>query len=278
EMAELEQAAAKGALSTSGLSCIKAFIADENQQMTDRRTLARVGLVNDKAICDAAKQCKNYEESQEFYFNELGRYDIDMMYIWVRYLSERPNQTIDRQKEIVLWCNRALERKQDWNSVKYVKHVEKLLGLRAHARHNMLKLAIEQGYPEEGKYRTEVRADAMEWANFVLQLGKNADEALALCAEAMGDTSKCTTFQHDLADKTVVTFVSIPLGARVFLDGAQVGVSPLPHETPAGTHVLRMEVQDSDPPVASEITIEVGANEAIRHLWRSGEDKWESSF
>ncbi|MBT3219679.1 MAG: PEGA domain-containing protein, partial [Proteobacteria bacterium] len=270
---DLEAAASKGALSSYAQQCIAKFIVDdESQKMTDRRKLSRLQLVNDKAICDASKQCAAYEESQTYYFEELGRYDVDMMLIWVRYLSDNKAHGLEQQNDIVLWCNRALERRQDWTSEKYVSNVEKLFKERSQARYSMVKLSSGG---EQEKYRTEARTDIMEWANFRLQLGKDAEEALALCALAVGDRSRCTAQQHEMAAKVQVTFVSVPLGAKVLIDGNEIAQAPFTHDITGGQHVVRMEMPDGK---STDRNIQVGPNDPTRHLWRAREDKWESTY
>jgi serine/threonine protein kinase len=72
-----------------------------------------------------------------------------------------------------------------------------------------------------------------------------------------------------------VTFTSVPMNARVVVDGTFVGMTPLlEHPMPAGPHQVRIELGDD----ATEQTVEVGRRAPTRFVWKVREDAWSSGY
>jgi len=72
-----------------------------------------------------------------------------------------------------------------------------------------------------------------------------------------------------------LTLTSIPAGAVVFVDGKKVGTTPMiDYPLSAGTHSVKMSSDGID----GETSIKVGRRSATRHIWRTGDNSWESRF
>ncbi len=70
-----------------------------------------------------------------------------------------------------------------------------------------------------------------------------------------------------------VSFASVPLGAQVFVDGEQIGNTPIRgFSVKAGAHVIRMVLEDK----TGTQTLSVGPDGPSRCVWRSAEGSWES--
>jgi hypothetical protein len=71
-----------------------------------------------------------------------------------------------------------------------------------------------------------------------------------------------------------VVFRSIPLGARVFVDGVYVGDAPLTVELTAGKRKVQM-VSGAD---RVERTLDVDGRSPPRYMWRVADASWEASW
>ncbi|MEQ1504877.1 MAG: PEGA domain-containing protein, partial [Myxococcota bacterium] len=74
----------------------------------------------------------------------------------------------------------------------------------------------------------------------------------------------------------VVTFTSIPLGAKVELvGGEEIGTTPVRRGFDSGTFRVRMT---DDGGRTGESTIRVGRSMPTRYTWKASEDRWESGY
>ncbi len=77
------------------------------------------------------------------------------------------------------------------------------------------------------------------------------------------------------AKTKAITFTSIPMDAEVWIDGKKVGTTPLPgFALSEGSHSVKMVLDGK----VIEKSIRVGRRSPVRHVWKAGENKWESGL
>ena len=264
----LEPSAILGQLTDGQRSCLSAAIRDTSKSQTDRGKLGRVLLVDATSRCDNGGGCAAYESEQRYYFDEIDRSDADMLYKWVSYLNGADTGGDAQRDDLLGWADKAMERKQAWRGVDYVKRVDGLLEIGAKVSYKRFEASGAE------KHRVDARNRSVEWLNNRVQLGKDSKEALQLCASAAGSEEECRKRMHDEKAQATVTFVSIPVGASIVVDDKSVGDAPLVFEMAYGAHNVQMTAGDK----TGVQDISVGSDSATRWVWRSKEDRWESSF
>ncbi len=265
----LEPAAILGKLSEPERACLAAGVRDTTKSQTDRAKLGRVLLVDATSRCDNGGGCAAYESEQRYFFAEIDRSDADMLFKWALYLNSADAGDDKQREEVLAWVDRALERKQSWRGVDYVKRVDQLLEVGAKASYKRF-----QASGNSEKRRVAARNRAVDWLNNRVQLGKDNKEALQLCASAAGSEEECMKRMHDEKAQATVTFVSIPVGASITVDGKSNGDAPKVVVLDYGEHIVEMKSGE----VSGTQAITVGSDGATRWTWRSKEDRWESAF
>lgn len=265
----LEPSALLGRLTAGQRACLSKAVRDVSESQTDRAKLGRVLLVDATARCDSGGGCASYESEQRYFFEEIDRSDADMLYKWTLHLYATETGNDSQREEILAWVDKALERKQSWRGVDYVKRVDQMLEVGAKVAYSRFEASAKSE-----KRRVVARNRSVEWLNNRVQLGKDSTEALELCASAAGSEEECRKRMHDEKAQATVTFVSIPVGATISVDGKSAGDAPLVLKLDYGEH--NVEMKSGDETGAQSIT--VGSDAATRWTWRSKEDRWESSF
>ncbi|NCG18594.1 MAG: PEGA domain-containing protein, partial [Rhodobacterales bacterium] len=151
----------------------------------------------------------------------------------------------------------------------YIKRVDKMLEVGAKVSY--------QRFSEDDQnesLRKVARNRSIQWLNNRVQLGKTTAEALKLCSSTSGSDEVCQARMHDVKAEATIVLVSIPIGATVTVDGISVGDAPVAVSMSHGAHTVGM----TGPKGTVEHSITVGVDDATRWTWRSGEDRWESSF
>jgi len=263
----LEPYAMSGRLGSSKVSCLaRAMVASDLSQV-DRDTLGRLLLVDATARCQKG-DCADYETHQRTFFEEVTRSDADMAFGFAQHLAATATDDA-RRAEALLWSNRALELKSAWKGATHLARVSALNQLRAEVAYQRF-----EGSPKNEKLRVEARNHAVEWMNHQIQLGRSHAQPLALCASVEGSESACLDRAHDVGATYVVTFVSVPLGAAVFVDGQQVGTTPHQADLKAGSYEVRMEEGGA----SSSQTIAVDSEQPTRWSWNRRDDAWASTL
>ncbi|MFT4627314.1 MAG: serine/threonine protein kinase [Myxococcota bacterium] len=264
----LEPPAVLGRLSSANRACLAAAMRDDGLSQTDRGKLGRVLLADASARCQAGS-CSDYEREQAYFFEEIGRSDADMLYVWARHLAAAAGSREGRIKDARKWSLRALEEKHRWSGPDYVQRVDVLLGQDARLAHTLWI-----GSPSTERYRLDARNTSADWMAYRSQIGRDIAPALELCAAAWGSEEACRARTLDEIQRAAITFVTVPLGGAVFVDGVKVGDAPVVVQVDHGEHQLRVEVNGS----GGDKTISVGVNSPTRWTYRAAEGSWESAF
>jgi serine/threonine protein kinase len=266
EVASLEPYALVGRLGASKVRCLASAMVDYDLKQVERDKLGRLLLVDARTRCDAG-DCADYEAHQRTFFEEVTRSDADMLYAFAHHLADTSDD--GRRAEALLFANRALELKSHWKGRAHIQHVSALHELLARTSY-----ARFQAAPRDEKLRVTARNHAVDWMNYLAQLGRSVDTPLSLCASLEGSEESCRARAHDVGATYVVTFVSVPVGAAVFVDGQQVGNTPVQAELSAGEHEVRMEEGGE----TSTVTVSVDADQPTRHTWNRREGAWSSAL
>ena len=260
----LESLAARGRLNPRHRECVRQAMRDPARKMTERDRWGRLWLKHAAVRCDRALACGDYERDQKYFLEEIGRYDAEMMAYYATHLSRHGCGT---PGQVRTWAERALERRDQWRGLVHVERVDQVRGLLARAAY-----AEWQATPGSERLQRAARSAAREWLSYRVQVSRDGAEALELCASAAGSEAWCTQTAHAPAEALVgVTLLSVPLGARIVLDGAAVGVSPATVELPEGAHTIEMRAEAA----TSKHLIEVSASGPSRWTWHAGDDRWE---
>ncbi len=273
--AVLEVTARDGKLSGAQSKCVDSFVKDTGKGLTERRKMGTLLLVNHQMKCQKSKDCKDYEAFQPYYFEEIDRSKADQMLAWAVHNWNKPNKSKANLQETARWAERALEQKGQWKSVDFVKNVEQAHELRARSTYEMWTRERKADPFAAEKWQGRAKTAALDWMNYRLQLGKDASEARKLCESVAGSAEVCSRGADDQAKKTVITFVSLPIGAKVLVDGKEVGKAPMTYELSRGGHEVKMIANDGK---EGTQLIKVGSAEPVRYVWKSAADAWETAF
>ena len=275
ELAKLEGSAVQASLSAPQVKCLTDAARDPAAKLVDRRALGTALLVNQQAACNKGSGCSAYESWQRYYFEELDRSRVDMLLAWTVYLWKKPSHTASLLAEVLLWSERTLEKKSEWKNQDFVRNTDQVMEIRALAAYERWMKLAEADDPGLEKARGVARTAVIDWMNLRKRLGKDTSKASQLCSSVAGSAEVCGKFTDDANVRTLVTFVSMPLGATVFLDGEEIGKSPMNHEIRIGTHQIRLET-----PTGShhEATIQVGPREPVRYTWKVASDEWSGAY
>jgi hypothetical protein len=232
-------------------------------RMTDRQKLGRILLVDALSACSAG-DCAAYEREQAYYFEEISRSDPEMMFTWARHQEANGNPL-----EVQRWATRAMERKSAWKGAVYVKRVDALMGMKAKAVY-----ARWGADKHNDNLRNEARDASVAWAAYRGQIGKDTQLAMQMCASAAGSKEPCLARVNDSVATTKVVFVTSPAGARLTVDGKEVGKTPKEVELSFGDHTVAVTSGDR----TSSTTIEVGTSKPKRWTWNASENRWTSAY
>jgi hypothetical protein len=263
----LEPLALAGRLGDAG-ACIEGLLGDARLAQVGRDRLGRIAVIDARTRCADTGGCEDYERVQRTFFEEVTRSDADMVYAFSTHLAGTARTDAQRE-EAMLWSFRALELKGAWSGPTRLQRVDALL-----ERLARLAYDIFSANPESSKARVQARNAAVEWMNHRIQTGADHAPALALCASVEGSEAACQDRGHDVGAVFAITFVSRPIGAKVFVDGAQLGVAPLSAQLKAGAHEVRMETEAG----SSTQRIDVDLEQPTRWSWSASDDQWTSTL
>ncbi len=272
--ASLSSKAAKGTMSNQEIRCLETAALAAAKQ-TDRKRMGRIVLINHSTACRNGVNCGAYEVYQREYFDDIDRSDAEMMYQFAKHLHNKTPRTEARNKEVMLWARRSLDNKSHWKSSQYVLRVNELNEINARAAYDQWSTASKSGSSKTAKYQNDARTATIDWLSYLNQLGKDSSEAERLCESVSGTDEICKKQATPKAKAVVMTFVSVPIGAKVHIDGVAKGNAPLTTEIKPGGHELKFVYDDGK---TGTQAIEVGPKEPARYIWRSAEDKWVTAF
>ncbi len=257
---QFEAAANNGELSGADRACLAKRMRNAALSQTDRDKVGRVMLRDASVRCDAGS-CADYEREQVYFFEEVTRSDVDMMYVFATHM-----QAGGRHDETIMWANNTLERKSDWEPAEFVENVPKTLEMIARARYALFQA---QNSPRRAK---AAETAALEWATNLDSLGKDYTEALDICAAAAGSRESCSKRMYPERANVVVTLLSTPPGARIRIDGEELsGQTPQVVELSFGEHDIEMEAGGK----TGKQTITVGTTEPSKWKWTHKDNSFE---
>ncbi len=274
----LEKAASTASLDSDQQRCLEERARDAAIALTERDRLGRMLLVHHLTGCKRGGDCGAFEDFQRYFLQEIGRSDASMLYSWANYLWQTDRSSESHLRDVILWSERALERKDQWEPVTFVERVDRMYEVRARANYRLWSQVEANGDPRAGKARDRARASIVDWLHNRQQLGSSQSEPRQLCASVMGSESACDKYGTEAAAKTVVTFVSLPLGADVLVDGELVGQAPLTHEIGRGAHKVQMHLDLGEQVIEGAMEIQVGPAQPVRYQWRAMQDVWATEF
>lgn len=274
ELIEMEVPAVKGDLSAAQKECLLRKAADPGVKMTDREKHGRVLLVDARADCDQKRGCDEFVERQKWYFEHISQADPDMTFAYAQWVFDNKPRGAKNNAEVLKWTQRALDEKARWSPTTYVARVDKLLEMRAKVRYAMWSEADKAVAKNADVLANDVRTASLEWMNNRLQLGRDAKDAEAMCASAMGSLDRCRAKADEGSGTFDVLFVSIPMGARVTIDGVYVGNAPRKQALAEGGHQISIEAGEAK----TEKAIEVGRDKATRHEVDVKKGTWKGTY
>jgi len=273
--AVLEPLARFGNLNGPQQTCLKTYADDASRPLVDRRKMGVLLLVHYQVECSEGRSCAGYESYQPWYFEELDRSDPTMMLAWVTHLAKQKSSSVAHNKEIVKWAERGLDRKSAWSSMEYVRNVDKLYEYRARASYKIWEVELAADSSSAKKSANRARIASVDWMNNRLDLGKDASAPRQLCNSVTGASEVCQRQSHDANAKVVMTFVSAPLGAEIFIDNASIGKTPKNHEMKHGDYSLRMVLPDG---TSGSQNIGVETRNPTRYVWKSTTNQWITGY
>ncbi|MCB9679199.1 MAG: serine/threonine protein kinase [Alphaproteobacteria bacterium] len=267
-LTDLELNATLGTLAPATRNCLQGLMRDGTMKQTDRAKVGRVLLSDSRAVCDARGDCVRYEAVQREFFEDVDQSDPDMMAAFAEFLFSTANNRQQRLQEVDLWCRRALERQTEWSGADRKRRLTRVNEIRARAAYQRFTLD-----PNDDN-RTLAFQRTAEWAEVLRQYNFDATPAMDLCASAAGSVEKCDRRVTTEAATETVRFMSIPLGAKVRIDGKDVGETMIEVALTHGRHTIVMSHEG----VSGENVIQVGGGEASQWRWRKTEGTWEAVF
>ena len=261
-LAEFEDAAVKGELGSAASGCLSKRMRDASLSQTDQDKAGRVVLIDAKKRCDSGKSCKDYEREQVYFFEEITRSDVNMLFNYTAHVADK-----GKHKEVVNWGNKTLDRKQQWEPAQFVEQVPKVLEMIARAQY-----ARFQADSSNNRQRKAAEGAAVDWANKLIELSRDYKVALDMCASASGSEETC--MKRIFPEKTVapITLASTPPGATIRVDGeTQSGVTPLVVEIEFGEHDIEMEAGGK----VGKQRIKVGTTEKTKWKWNYKDNTFE---
>lgn len=178
KLVELENAAAKGALSEEQKGCLESAYASAEVQTTKGK-ISRVLLVNAYAY-DTATWAKLVQR----HLDEVERSDPNIAYLYAFYLFNRDNPDFE---EVIRWIDVALERRTEWKGETLITRVYHLHRARAWAAHEAWRSVEEKGGADGAKteeLRNRAKTYAREWLDYARQAKRSSTEAEELCVNA----------------------------------------------------------------------------------------------
>ena len=275
ELAKLEGSAVQAGLNAEQVKCLNGAARNASLKLVDRRALGTALLVNHQVSCAKGSGCSAYESWQLYYFEELDRSKVDMLLAWTVYLWKKPSHTPALLADVVLWSERTLEKKSEWKNQDFVRNTDQVMEIRARAAYERWMKLAEADDAGTEKARGVARTAVIDWMNLRKRLGKDTSQASQLCSSVAGSAEVCGKFADDANVRTLVTFVSMPLGAVVFIDGEEIGKAPMNHELRVGKHQVRLETPTGK---HHEATIQVGPREPVRYTWKVASDDWSGAY
>ncbi len=263
DLSSLARDADAGNLSAEHLQCLSARMRRADLKQTERDAAGRVVLAESWQQCERASKCSTYDNEQRYFFEAISRSDVDLLNRWSGWLATTA-ETDAALDEAITSAERTVELRSDWQGVEHVENVDRVYERLAKLTFKRWKLNTNRG-----KTRREAKEASIVWMDFRNQLGRDSSEALAMCAEAESKEA-CTKRSHEVVDVVGITFVSVPMGAMVYVDGVQVGQAPTILEIPHGDHEIEMRTSDS----IGKNSITVGLGMPARWTWRASEDSW----
>ncbi len=272
--AELESSARFGKLADSAIRCLDAASMDATRALVDRRRDGVLLLVQHRATCSAGAGCGPYERYQRLYFEELDRSDADLLLNFADHLYRKGPQTDDRHREVIKWSERALEQKQQWQSTAFVRNTDRAHEIRARSAYTLWSNEMARSSKGSVKSSNRAKVAVSDWLAYRISIGKDATDPRNLCRSVTGSADSCEQDLQDRNRKSVVTLVSLPMGAQIFVDGKPLGKAPATPQLGWGDHELRMVLPDG---TAGRQSIRVSDKDPTRWVWKSGDDTWASS-
>ncbi len=261
---QFESAATQGKVPVAALACLSRRMRQSSLSQTDRVKSGKVVLRDAKTRCDAGKSCKDYEREQQYFFKEITRSDVEMMFTYTSYLYG-----LDRYEEVISWAKYTLERKDAWESIQYVQRMPRLLEMRARSEY-----ALFEASPQNARQAKTAAAASVEWGNQLIQLDQVHEPALVLCESASGSRESCEKRMFPEATYSPVSLKSWPPGAAIRVDGEHVGVTPFVADLTHGEHQLEMEMNGK----VGKQAISVGTTEAKTWNWSYADDTFEGKL
>lgn len=263
DAASFQDAAAKGALSGAERACLVRRMKSGSLDQVQREQAGRVVIADAWARCESG-DCSDYEAHQPWFFEEVTRSDAEQMYVWATWRAKT-----GQHADAVTWARRALERRDQWKDADtHIQRVEALYATLAESA-----FALHQADPNSGRARTNARNSALEWINYRIELRRGYDRGMEICSAAASRES-CEKQIYEEHATIPITFVSLPNGASVRVDGKDQCTAPCSVELILGPHTI--ELVDGSASIAQEI--EVGAKENRRWIWRSADGTMEGQL
>lgn len=272
DQAELETTAASGGLALNQRSCLDKQMRDSSLKNTERAKAGRIVLRDAQHRCRSnPKDCADYERLQPYYFSEVDRSDPGMMMMWAEHLYRKGIDSIETANQVVVWSDRAMERRSDIdNPSQFVDSVHRMLQLRAIASVRAYEIAAAARSAEREPLRHRARDHLITWGNYRLSLGRDASKVAEQCYTVAGSREICDKRLFDRRKNYTISFLSIPNGGEVYLNGEKVGATRLVRELPAGEYKVRIVTTSGE----GTRTITVGPDQPNRFNYRATDDDW----
>lgn len=264
------------ATTTSGdaqLSCAVTQMRRADAPQTWRSKHGTAAIDSLHKACIGGSRCPIYEKEQRYFLAEVSQSDPNMMFDWSRYLHSKGMKDRKEIDEVLRWTGRVLERKRVWKGPTFVEKVDATYEMRATAANKKWVLAERSGASSMKRDRTVARDHAIQWLDFRRKLGRDAKMAEELCFQAAGRKDLCDAQTADRKQDVTVSIASVPQGVSVFVDGKEIGYTPLSPTLSAGPHKLVLKDLDGTTHTAN---IELGSGKPTKFIWRKDSNALQS--